>query len=154
MKTFIYQESVFKSKWLSKFINYLVGKGKKFKIEKLIYFVFFYLKYFFTVYSFFFFFESLELLKPWVGLKLNYIVKAKKQTIQAYPIILSRNVQYKKSIYWLIKSIQLRKELGFVKKMASEAKNIIFKEVTQSIKKKREYYNNAILFKSAKKFQW
>ena len=154
MKTVIYLEGIFKSKWLSKFINCLVVKGQKFKLEKLVYSVFFYLKYFFTIYSFFFFFESLELLKPWVGLKLNPVVKSKKQSIQAYPVILSTNVQYKKSIYWLVKSIQLRKELCFVKKMANEAKNIVFKEVTQSMKKKKEYYNHAILFKSVRKFKW
>jgi hypothetical protein len=46
----------------------------------------------------FIFLETLERLKPWVGLKLHYITKTKTKKIQAYPIILNTSMQYKKAI--------------------------------------------------------
>lgn len=154
MKIRIYQEGIFTSKWLSKFINCWFFEGEKFKIEKLIYFSFFCLKKYFESNALFFFFESLERLKPWIGLKLNKLVKSKKKKIQSYPVILSKKAQYKKAIYWLVKSIQLRKEVSFSIKLINEITSIVFDELTNSLKKKKEYYNYAIMFKSIRKFKW
>ena len=154
MKKYNYQEAVFNSKWLSKFVNCWFFTGKKHQIEKLIYLSFFILKKKFNINPLFFFFEALERLKPWVGLKIYKTIKSNKKKNQAYPIILNANIQYKKAIYWLIKSIQLRKETTLSRKINNEIKNIIFNEITNSIKKKKEYYNYSILFKSVRKFKW
>jgi hypothetical protein len=39
-------------------------------------------------------------------------------------------------------------------RMSYEIKNVIFCEMTNSLRKKKEYYNFAILFKSVRKFKW
>jgi ribosomal protein S7 len=62
-------------------------------------------------------------------------------------------MQYKKAIDWLIRSIKARQEINFCTKISNEIKNIILNEITSSIKKKKEYYNYAIMFKSAKNFK-
>ena len=153
MKSRIYQEGIFKSKWLSKFISCLFFFGNKWKTEKLVYLSFFYLKKNYDSNGLFLFFESLEYLKPWVGLKLT-TSKAKTKKIKAYPIVLNKSIQFKKSIFWLIKSIQLRKEIFIYKKINNEIKEIIFNEATNSINKKKEYYDFAIMAKSVEKFKW
>nr|QFP99056.1 ribosomal protein S7 [Rhizaria sp.] len=148
-----YEEGVFKSKWLSKFINCWFFTGEKIKIEKLIYYSFFIIKKRFNISSLFFFFESLERLKPWVGLKLHRGY-SKKKKIQVCPLILNSKVQFKKAMYWLIKSTQLRKESCLSIKISNEICNLIFNEITNSIKKKKEHYNYAVMFKSVKTFKW
>ena len=60
----------------------------------------------------------------------------------------------KKLLFWLIKSIQLRKEIFIYKKINNEIKEIIFNEATNSINKKKEYYDFAIMAKSVEKFKW
>ena len=100
------------------------------------------------------FLEILECLKPWIGIKIYHTLKVKRKKIQAYPIILKINTQYKKAICWLFSSTKLRQELNFCTKINTEIKNIIFNEITNSLKKKKEYYNYAILFKSTQKFKW
>lgn len=37
--------------------------------------------------------------------------------------------------------------------MSNEIKSIVFGEMTNSLKKKKEYYNYAVLFKSVRKFK-
>jgi ribosomal protein S7 len=76
-----------------------------------------------------------------------------KQINQAHPVILAPNIQYRKAIYWLVKSIQLRKETNFSMRMSYEIKNVIFCEMTNSLRKKKEYYNYAVLFKAVRKFK-
>ena len=154
MKVRVYQEGIFKSKWLSKFINCLFVSGKKWKIEKLVYFSFFYFKKYFDWNGLLLLFECLEYLKPKIGFKLNRKIKSKKKNIQGYPILLKTNSQYKKAIFWLIKAIQLGKERHFYDKIQMEIKNINFNKITYSIKKKKDYYAHAILFKTIKKFKW
>ena len=154
MKNFSYQEGIFNSKWLSKFINCWFFKGENFKIEKLIYESFFFLKKKFNVNGLLLLFEVLEQLKPWIGLKLHRSNNQRKSQIQAHPVILTSNIQYRKAIYWLVKSFQLRKEINFSIRMSNEIKSIVFGEMTNSLKKKKEYYNYAVLFKSVRKFKW
>jgi ribosomal protein S7 len=151
MKKFIYQEGVFNCKWLSKFINCWFFKGEKFKIEKLIYDSIFFLKLFLSTNGLLLLFEALDHLRPWIGLKLH---RSGKQRNQAHPVILTPNIQYRKAIYWLVKSIQLRKEINFSMRMCYEIKGIVFGEMTNSLRKKKEYYNYAVLFKSVRKFKW
>jgi hypothetical protein len=73
--------------------------------------------------------------------------------MQAYPVILISNIQYRKAIYWLIKSIQLRKETTFSMRVFNEIRSVVFCEITNSLIKKKEYYSYAVLFKSARKFK-
>lgn len=154
MKIAIYQEGVFSCQWLSKFINCWFFKGEKFRIEKLVYNSFLFLKKVLNTNGLLLLFEALEKLKPWIGLKLRRNIKQRKLQTQAHPVILTTNIQYRKAIYWLIKSIQLRKETNFSIRMSKEIKSIVFCEITNSLKKKKEYYNYAILFKSVRKFKW
>jgi ribosomal protein S7 len=154
MKNYIYKEGIFKSKWLSKFINSLFFTGKRWKSENFAYDSFFALKFFFVINILFLFLEVLERLKPWVGLRLQHIMYNKKQKIQAYPITLNKGTQYTKAINWLIRSIQLRQETNFCTRISNEIKSIIFNELTNSIIKKKEYYKYAIMFKSKKNFKW
>ena len=149
---FSYKESLFNSKWLSKFMNCFFFKGQKIKIELLVYNSFFLLKKFLNTNGLLLLFETLEKLKPWIGLKLKIGKKQKK--VQAYPIILTSNIQYTKAIYWLIKSIQIRKEKNFSVRMCNEISCVIFTQITNSLKKKQEYYNYAVSFKSINKFKW
>ena len=149
----MYQEGIFRSKWLSKFVNCLDTTGKTFKTEKIVYYAFFFFKKYFDIYSFFFFLETLEILRPFIGLKLIKLNNS-KSNIQVCPITLSITKQYKKAIYWLIKAIQLRKEVCLVSRIYIEIKSVVFKELTACVQKKKEYYNYAIMFKSMKKFKW
>ena len=137
MQKINYQEGVFKSKWLSKFINYWCVEGEKSKIEKIVYYSFINLKKEFNGNILWFFFEVLEQLKPWIGLRLRRTVKSKKKQVEVYPIIITINIQYRKAIYWIVKSIQLRKERNLSIKISSEIKNILFNEITSSLKKKK-----------------
>jgi len=154
MKNFICQRYLFNCQWLSKFISCLSFNGAKFKIERLVYHTFLFLKKFLNVNGLLSLLEVLEQLKPWIGLKLQRGLKQRKYQIQAHPVTLTTNIQYKKAIYWLVKSIQLRKETKFSIRMGNEIKNVIFGETTNSLKKKKEFYNYAILFKSIRKFKW
>jgi ribosomal protein S7 len=79
--------------------------------------------------------------------------KSSKDQKQAYPVILVSNIQYRKAIDWLVKSIQLRKESHFFIRLSNEIKNITFFELTNSLIKKKEYYNYAVLFKSTRKYK-
>ena len=154
MKNSICQGYLFNCQWLYKFISCLSFNGEKFKIERLVYNTFLFLKKFLNINGLLLLLEVLEQLKPWIGLKLRRGLKQRKYQIQAHPVILTTNIQYKKAIYWLVKSIFIRKETKFSIRMSNEIKNIIFSETTNSLKKKKEFYKYAILFKSIRKFKW
>lgn len=149
-----YIEGIFKSKWLSKLIGKGVLNGSKFKLEKFIYRSFFNFKKNYIVSPLFILFESLEKLKPSIGLKLYTQGNSKKKRIKATPIILNFRAQYIKALYWLLKAIQLRVDFRFQDKMYSELENISLNKSTSYLKMKKEYYNYAVIFKSAKRFNW
>lgn len=151
MKNLKYNEAFFNSKWLSKFINQCLQKGKKFKIEKIIYYNFFFFKKKLNFSSLFLFFEILEKIKPTIGLKI-YIVSKKKT--KAIPFFLHLGLQYKKALYWLSVSIVMRKETTILYKIHNEFYDIVIKEVGDSLKKKKNYYKYTILFKTVKRFKW
>ena len=65
-----YNEGLYNSKWLSKFINKFCIQGKKLQIEKIIYYSFFLTKKKLNYYPIFIFFEVLEKIKPSIGLKI------------------------------------------------------------------------------------
>ena len=149
-----YIEGVFRSKWLSKFISKGSIKGNKFKLEKFLYFSFFELKKNFVLSPLFLFFEALEKLKPSVGLKIYTQGNSKKKRVKACPILLNFCSQYTKALYWMLKAIQLRTDLFFHVKIYNELENITLNESVNHMKMKKEYYNYAIIFKSAKRFNW
>lgn len=149
-----YIEISLQSKLLAKFISYLCRKGKKFKSENLINFILYNLKYSFNIYSIYFFWECINKLKIEFNLKLRYTFKSKIKKIQGYPIIGNSQIYYNKSFYWLIKGASLRKDFTFCVRMLKECNDIIFNRLTESMKKKKEYYNYGVMFKNSSKFKW
>lgn len=154
MNTIKYIEGFFFSKLLSKLVNKLCFKGKKFYIEKILYYTFFLLKKKLRYYSLFIFFEVLEKIKPSIGLKLYKYKRGKKKKINAFPCLLNNSSQYKKSIEWLTKSIILRKEKKLYIKIYNELYNTLLNNPTYSLKKKKDYYKYVTLYKTVKKFKW
>jgi ribosomal protein S7 len=69
------------------------------------------------------------------------------------PFILDNLAQYKKSIYWLVKAIKLRKEFFLTDKVIKEFYDIIFYNKGDSLKKKKNYYRYAVIFKSGTKYK-
>ena len=151
MKKLVYQEGLFNCKWLSKFINCWFFNGEKSKIENLLYSSILFLNVFLNINGLLILFEALENLKPWIGLK---IYRSAKQLNRAQPVILTAKRQYRKAVYWLVKSIQIRKESNFKARMVNEIKGIVFGSITNSLRKKKNYYNYAVLCKTASKFKW
>jgi ribosomal protein S7 len=98
MNTIKYVEGIFFSKLLSRLVNKLCFKGKKFYIERVLYYTFFLLKKKLKYYALFIFFEVLEKIKPSVGLKIYKYKRGKKTKINAFPYLLNNSLQYKKSI--------------------------------------------------------
>ena len=52
----------------------------------------------------------------------------------------------------MLKAIQLRSDFFFSTKIYNELENLSLNESIHHIKMKKEYYNYAIIFKSAKRF--
>jgi ribosomal protein S7 len=154
MKRIDYIEGVFKSKWISKFINLCFFKGKKHYIEKIFYLSFYLLKKELNYCPFFIFFEVLEKIKPIIGLKIYRFGKGKTKKITVVPHILKIDLQYKKSIYWLVKSVKLRKEKNLWLRIYNEFYDVLFNKISNSLKKKKEHYKYVIMFKTIKKFKW
>lgn len=150
-----YKEGLFHSKWLSKFINYWFFSGKTFKIEKILYYSFFLIKYKLNCCPLYLFFEGLEKIKPVIGLKMYKQKRRKVNKIIAVPFVMNFLLRYKKALTWLSVSIKLRNNQ---KKLSSriffELRDICINNNSLSIKKKKEYYKYAIQAKVAKKFKW
>jgi hypothetical protein len=152
MKYSKYIEGIFKCKWASNFISRWCFN--KIKVEKFFYFSFFLLKKKFIISPLFLFFEVIEKLKPSLGLKIYSENKNKQTKFKAYPTILDFRLKYKKSLYWLMKSTQLQKDLFFQNKLYKDIVNLTLKHTINSTQMKQEYYNYAVLFKSSKRFHW
>jgi hypothetical protein len=152
MKHYNYVEGIFKCKWVSNFINRWCFN--KVKVEFFLYFSFFLLKKQFIISPLFLFFEVVEKLKPSLGINLYSDGSGKKKKIKACPIILDSRLKYKKSLYWLMKSTQLRKNFFFQNKLYKDIESLTLKHTINSMQMKREYYNYAVLFKSSKRFHW
>ena len=98
----------------------------------------------------------MEKIKPYIGLKINKYKfgNIKKKKIKAFPYILNTTSQYKKSVYWLCKSIKLKKEVNLPLKLYFELYEIIFTNTSISLKKKKNYYKYIIMFTTIKNFKW
>jgi len=147
-------DGVFWSKWLTKFFNKFCFTGKFFLVEKTIYLSFFYIKKNLNSSALFFFFEVLEKIKPMIGLKLYTLKKRKIQRAAAVPYVVNFTLQYKKAIFWIVNSIKLRKEKTGFLRVFQEFHDILLNKTGNSFLKKKEFYQNVVLFKSAKKFKW
>jgi ribosomal protein S7 len=95
MNKLAYIEGIFFSKWFSKFINNCFRLKNKITVEKILYQTFFFLKKKLNFSCLFFFFETLEKVKPVIGLKVFTVGKNKTKAI---PTFLHVGLQYKKAI--------------------------------------------------------
>ena len=150
MKILIYNEGVFFSKWVSKFINKCLQIAKKIKIEKIIYANFFFIKKNLNFAPLFLFFEILEQIKPIVGLKVYTLGVGKTKAI---PIFLNIGLQYKKALFWLVSSIIVRKEIKIINKVYGEFYDTLIKKTSETLLKKKKHYKYTIIFKSVKRFK-
>jgi len=94
-----YKEGVFKSKWLSKFINQWVFLKKQHKVECIVYRSFLMCKKKLNISPLFIFFEVLEKIKPIVGLQLYRKKRGKNLKTLAAPHVLEVSIRYKKAIF-------------------------------------------------------
>jgi len=154
MKQIKYIEGVFKSRWLSKFINQWSFTSEKIKIENLIYSVLFLYKRNYNFCGLSYFFQALEKIKPIVGLKIYKKSWGRKKKIRVASFILPVGLQYKKAIFWLSKSMKLRKEIHLKDKLVNELNDILCNTTSLALKKKKEHYKFAVMFKAVKKFKW
>jgi len=152
----MYLEGIFRSKWFSKFINHWFFSGNNYKAEKLFYLSFYFLKKKLNCCPVYFFFEALEKIKPFISLKLYKKKHKKKKVVKiiAIPFFATLPLQYKKAIFWLSKSIQLRFEIFLKSKVSNELYFINVLNSGESLKKKMEYYKYAVMFKATKRFKW
>lgn len=128
--------------------------GKKYLVEKIIYLYMYFIKKKLSGSGIFFFFESLEKVKPTIGLKFYVLKKKKVQRMTAIPYIATVVLQYKKAIFWLMNAIQIRKEKKWCFKVFQEFYDILLNKSGASLLKKKEFYKYVILFKTTKKFKW
>lgn len=154
MRENVYIEGFFQSKWFSKFINQWFFKGNTNKTEKILYKSFFILKKLLNCCPIFFFFEVIEKIKPEIGLKIHRKRQLKITGSTTVPYILDNLEQYKKSICWLVKAIKLRQDFFLSDKINKEFYDIIVNNKGESLKKKRDYYKYAVMFKSLTKYKW
>jgi ribosomal protein S7 len=94
-----YREGLYKSQYLSMFINQCGFSGKQEKSEVFVYRSFFFLKKKLKLCPLFIFFEVLEKVKPLFGVKLYKRYHAQTVASNATPYILSRTERYKKAIF-------------------------------------------------------
>jgi ribosomal protein S7 len=129
--------------------------GCTYKTEKLFYVSFLLLKNKLNCCPIFFFFEVLEKIKPLIGLKFYKKKHKKKITkVTAIPFFLTLSAQYRKAVFWLSKSIQVRHEKKLILKIVNELHGINFLNLGESLKKKTEYYRLGIALKATKRFKW
>ena len=111
-------DGVFKSILLSKFIKHLYTLANSSLIFKSIYTVFYILKKKLNCCPIFFFFEAIEKIRPIIGVKLSSKKKIKEIEITFASIyILRKEEQYNKAIFWLYKSVSMRKEKSLIIKI-------------------------------------
>lgn len=149
-----YCDGLYKSKWLSKFINQCGFAGNKHTSEGIIFSIFFFLKKKLKISPLFFFFEVIEKIKPIIGLKLQKKKSLSDIVVKASPFLLDVPSRYKKAIFWLSRSVKIPGGSTFFVKVFKEFYAILFLNNGLSCKKKKEYYGYALLYKKIRKFRW
>lgn len=156
----VYKESIYQAMRLSKFINKLTLNGTKNKVERALYNGLFSIKKNKQLLPLFIFCECLEKLHPTTGLQIFKPKNRKKQRIMVIPVLFKSFSRYNKAIAWLVASIKLRKEKYLSDRITQELFDIVFLNMGDAIKKKKEYYQVSVLFKAKKnvkkkkKFKW
>ena len=147
-------EAIFWCNWLVKFINIHLFMGKKELIEKVLYFSLFLIKKRLGSCPLFVFFEVLEKVKPIVGLKLYKLKTRKLYKVKVIPVILKFSLQYKKAIIWVLNSIVKNDKKKLIIKLFQEFYNINYNKGNLAIKKKKQLYDNVLVYKITKRFVW
>lgn len=146
-------ESVYFSKIFIKFLNSFIFFTLKLKIEKNIFFSFFYWKKQLNTICIFYLFESLFKIRPLIGFYIYIIKKKKKKKIKIKPYFLTFWARWQKAIYWLSRSIKIQVE-NFCFNIINEFYNIIFFDHSNALLQKIKYYKTILLFKTSKHYKW
>jgi ribosomal protein S7 len=165
----------YRSAFFFKFLNRLVKSGNLCIVEKIVYGLFknlqfsdiFYKK---NIYKknylpIFFFFEAINICRPWVGLRVykpsskfrKGSKKNKKQIAlktKSIPILISRNKSYKIAISWVISAVNLRSEISLKKRILGELQDILIEKRSHSLKKKEQLKSLLILNRSSRNYRW
>ena len=151
----IKKSNLYTSHLFNKFINKLIYKNLKKKIEHLIYNSFFYWKKLLGNSSVFYFFESLLKIRPLINFYIYTVKKKKKKQIKIKPYFMSFRNRWHKAIYWLSRSLKM--DIGkqnIIINMINELYNINFLDKSQSLKQKAKHYKTILSFKTSKNFKW
>lgn len=144
--------AVLNSFWLNKFINILMFKGKKLKIQKIIFNLFFLLKQSFFFDPIFIFFNVLDILRP--ALELNNIKIGKKNYSIPVPILFFR--QYLIVLRWFKLYFQKSKNITKLKNKLFNEINFLILQKNQSElwKIKSLLYQKALTNRVYSHFRW
>ena len=146
-------ENVYLSKLILKFINILIFVTLKTKMEKFLYFSFFYWKKLLNTIPLFYFFETLLKIRPVIGFYIYIIKINKKNKIKIKPYFMTFTARLQKAIYWLSRSIKIEKEkLSF--NIINEFYNIVFFNRSNALLQKMKFYKTILLFKTSKRYKW
>lgn len=113
-------DAIFNSFWVHKFISIFLRKGKKAKIEKIIYTCFYKNRILYNISIIFLFFEILEATKLLINLIVVLGQKKRNKREVAFPTPLNYLNQYKKAIAYLNQTIQQNTEKTLNLKIISE----------------------------------
>jgi ribosomal protein S7 len=165
----------YRSAFFFKFLNRLIKSGNICIVEKIVYGLFknlqfsdlFYKK---NIYKkkylpIFFFFEAINICRPWMGLRIykpsskfkKGSKKNKKQialNAKVIPILISRNKSYKIAIGWVISALKLRFEISLKKRILGELYDILIEKRSYSLKKKEQLRSLLILNRSSRNYRW
>lgn len=133
------KDPIFSSWFISKFINNLMSRGNKNKVENSVFKAFSILKTKYNKKPLLLFFLVLQKVKPIINIKIIGFGK-KKYSI---PYNLSLLTQYKVAIKWLALSIKKRKEFSLEQKIVNEFTSILNNGSSDCLKKRNTLYFQA-----------
>lgn len=137
----MYLDSVYKSYIISKLINILVNKSTKYTIEIKILYLIKYIKFKFkTINPIFFIYESIEILKPTLGLHKIRFYKNRRILINFTTYKLKSISSYNLSIKWFKLGVLSSIKLNLYTKIFIELLNILIFNQGISIQKKLQHY--------------
>ena len=146
-------ENIYMCKLFSKFINTLIFKNLKFKLEKHIYNSFFFWKKILNSLPIFYFFEALLKIRPLIGFYIYIIKKKQKKKIKIKPYFMGFIARWQKGIYWLTRSIKMQSE-NLLFNFINDLYNIVYNDKSNALKQKVKFYKTILLFKTSKNFLW
>src|SRR5690242_3823173 len=94
--------------------------------------------------------ESLELIRPVVGLVRKRVGKQ----IHQVPIPLRYPKAYKIAIKWILTAIKKRTERGLGEKIATELLSIVFDKRSPTVKKRDEFYASVTYNRTSLHYRW